>query len=1020
MSRWFVGVLLAAVFWPGGASALGFGDIRLKSALNAPLDAEIEIVATPEELGSVRASLASRDQFARNGMEYPAFLNSATVRLAKSADGRDVLQVRTTDPVTEPFLTMLVQVSYARGQLIREYTVLLDPPVFAGQSASPAVNAPTAGNQARTGDVNRAAPAVAAAASPAAVSTTAAFPAATGPAAVAPAAGNRAPAPGDRTYRVRPGDTLSGIARANYPGVNREAALVGLYQANPAAFDGNMNSLQNGALLTLPAEGDLARVAPAQARTEVGRQYRSWAEQHGAGPGRLRLVPPADNAARPAPDATASDLQRRVADLEQQLAEKDRLLTLRNAELARLQQRSGAATSGAASSAPAPAPATRPGAAAPAPAPAPAAASSSSAASVVAPPIGAPPRPAARPQSAPTSEPSLLERLMEDWYVPVAAAAVLAALAGLALVVRSRRSRTDYSDRNLDHFGATAGAMGESSQTLPARQLPDVSDAILVEETGSHRHGDSVLPAPTIAVSDDGGASEEPASSDGGLEQGDPLAEADFHMAYGLYDQAAELVNQAIAREPERRELKLKLLEVYFVWGNKAKFEQLATGLHATREGAMPGEWEKIVIMGRQIAPENSLFASAGSVAGATGGSVDLNLEGGQNRVDFNLMGEPTVVPGDLEGDDLRLAESLGAMPGVEAGSRPPGESGVDFLLDTPVRGEGGELHTQMMPAASGRDRTVPPDGPTSHLPQLDMPEQPGTVRLKLDAAAARPAGGDMKDNTAELALDDLGLDIGTLESAAVSDPNPAGDEEEIVLHTDGDLIPELEAGAEADWLRPGIGDAAPDADVGADGTRAYHEPAAAEEPLQQLAAQSADATAQMTAAEPMLASGQSVDDPLLQAEIDAALSGLALPESGGTTVGHIEALAQPEQATQEMAAGTQLMSGIGITSAITAVMPAAAEYPEAATSRLSSLGLSDADIDAQIGVTRAMPVTPAGLQDPDPPTMSEVGTKLDLARAYMDMGDPEGARSILDEVLTEGSASQKQEARRLIESLPG
>jgi pilus assembly protein FimV len=61
-----------------------------------------------------------------------------------------------------------------------------------------------------------------------------------------------------------------------------------------------------------------------------------------------------------------------------------------------------------------------------------------------------------------------------------------------------------------------------------------------------------------------------------------------------------------------------------------------------------------------------------------------------------------------------------------------------------------------------------------------------------------------------------------------------------------------------------------------------------------------------------------------------------------------------------------------------------------------------------------------AQLPELEPVTMSEVGTKLDLARAYMDMGDPEGARSILDEVISEGSASQKQEAQRLIESLPG
>jgi pilus assembly protein FimV len=69
---------------------------------------------------------------------------------------------------------------------------------------------------------------------------------------------------------------------------------------------------------------------------------------------------------------------------------------------------------------------------------------------------------------------------------------------------------------------------------------------------------------------------------------------------------------------------------------------------------------------------------------------------------------------------------------------------------------------------------------------------------------------------------------------------------------------------------------------------------------------------------------------------------------------------------------------------------------------------------------TARIPADEMGLPELEPVTMSEVGTKLDLARAYMDMGDPEGARSILEEVLQEGSATQKQEAQRLIESLPG
>src|SRR5690348_18041135 len=113
------------------------------------------------------------------------------------------------------------------------------------------------------------------------------------------------------------------------------------------------------------------------------------------------------------------------------------------------------------------------------------------------------------------------------------------------------------------------------------------------------------------------------------LDQGDPLAEADFHMAYGLYDQAADLIRIAISREPARRDLKLKLLEVFFVWGNKDQFLQTARELAETREYAAPGEWEKIVIMGKQLAPEDPLFAGGAASGGGLGG-MDLDLEGGQ------------------------------------------------------------------------------------------------------------------------------------------------------------------------------------------------------------------------------------------------------------------------------------------------------------------------------------------------------------------------------------------------------
>ena len=119
------------------------------------------------------------------------------------------------------------------------------------------------------------------------------------------------------------------------------------------------------------------------------------------------------------------------------------------------------------------------------------------------------------------------------------------------------------------------------------------------------------------------------------LDQGDPLAEADFHMAYGLYDQAADLVRIAIQREPDRRDLKLKLLEVFFVWGNKRAIphDWRASSPSRAHESAA-GEWEKIVIMGKQIAPEDPMFSEGGG-GGAVG--VDLNLDaGGSGRVDFD------------------------------------------------------------------------------------------------------------------------------------------------------------------------------------------------------------------------------------------------------------------------------------------------------------------------------------------------------------------------------------------------
>src|SRR6201995_4709 len=118
-------VLASLMALPSASFALGLGDIRLLSPLNAPLDAEIELVdVTPEELQTLKAQIAPRETFTRYGLEWPVFLSSVQVKITRSADGRQVIKLKSQDTITEPFITLLVEVNWARGRLVRGYTLL--------------------------------------------------------------------------------------------------------------------------------------------------------------------------------------------------------------------------------------------------------------------------------------------------------------------------------------------------------------------------------------------------------------------------------------------------------------------------------------------------------------------------------------------------------------------------------------------------------------------------------------------------------------------------------------------------------------------------------------------------------------------------------------------------------------------------------------------------------------------------------------------------------------------------------
>src|SRR5262249_25641199 len=144
---------------PSAAFALGLGDIRLLSALNAPLEAEIDLVdVTPEEMATVQAQLASRETFARYGLDWPAYLSGVQVRTVRMPDGREVQKQRPTVRSSDPSLRLLGGGNGSRGKRVRESPLLLAPPVFApnpSQVASAPVSAPAAGAGVHEGAIAR-------------------------------------------------------------------------------------------------------------------------------------------------------------------------------------------------------------------------------------------------------------------------------------------------------------------------------------------------------------------------------------------------------------------------------------------------------------------------------------------------------------------------------------------------------------------------------------------------------------------------------------------------------------------------------------------------------------------------------------------------------------------------------------------------------------------------------------------------------------------------------------------------
>lgn len=508
--RLILGVASLAALHSGYGLALGLGDLHLQSALNQPLAATIELrdVAGIGP-GDIRASLASAEAFERAGIERPFFLTDLRF-VSTVIDSRLVIRVESSRPVREPYLNFLVQLDRPDGALLREYTVLLDPPLYAPSPVTiDSVAAPRAAVQ------SAAAPVPAPARAPARE---------VAPAAVAPEAGSE-------RYRTRPGDSLWSIARTtrSSEAVSLQQQMDAILALNPQAFvNGDPTRLRSDQVLTLPAGSReyRARVATAVAEPAPSAPAAAPASERVAGD-RLRIE-------EPSPLPVDVELEERLHSLELRFHGLMTELEKRDAQIARLQaeleqrnlhrdngkevaQPASAAQSGLSGTA---------GEAQPLTANAGAEPLSGAIESTTAP---AEELESAAPQDQLAAQEQAEESgwLARWWPLPTS---LLAVLAGVWML-RPRREQ--------EH---------EQPEALAEPALQPVHQPIIVP----------------------------------GSREVDPLTGVDLYLTYGRFADARIMLERAIADEPERLELRLRMLRVLAELGEGAAFaeqEQVALEL---------------------------------------------------------------------------------------------------------------------------------------------------------------------------------------------------------------------------------------------------------------------------------------------------------------------------------------------------------------------------------------------------------------------------------------------------------
>lgn len=739
-------IAAASALSSGMAHALGLGELTLKSSLNQPLVAEIELLDVKElTAAEVVPSLASAEDFAKAGVDRQAFLNDLSFTPVINASGKSILRVTSSKPLSEPMVKFLVQVMWPNGRLLRDYSVLLDPSKFSPQTAD-------------------------AAAQPAPAQSV-----------TAPVTGASKPT----QYTTTPRDTLWEIAAKARNGGSIQQTMLAIQALNPDAFiNGNINLLKTGQVLRMPDQTQSTSLAQPQAVAEVAAQNAAWRQgrRYVAKPGtgqqqldatnrgrseaapaqaakdNLSLVSAESGKARgkgPAGDAKVlgnklavtqesldttrrdnAELKSRISDLQSQMDKLQRLIELKNNQLAKLE------AEGAASGTPEPAPAAAPaGAIATAPVisaeltPAPAAPATPTppAATEAAP---APAEAPAESKPAASDEQAFNDLLTNPVLLGlIGGGAVVLAL--LLLLLARRRKAQQEAEKHL----RMARALAEEQSLSFDQDLPESSFEGLEVPAASVKLATAPAPAPTpapapapviapVVVTPPIAA---PLVAPAAERDDDVLSKAQSHIAAGRLNQAAALLEDGIKQEPQRSDLRLKLMEVYGQQGDRDAFVGQERQLVANGENFARVEELKSRF------PAMAVVAAGGLAAAAVAAELDAQY------VKDLLLDEPEAPAPALDDADF--------------------DSAFDLSLD--------DLETPVVVAP-----TVAPEAEPGVLGELE--EFPADDDLSFESVLQQQT--EIKESLDDLSDFDLDMDLG-------AEPSPATlAEDDFLLSLDDDV----------------------------------------------------------------------------------------------------------------------------------------------------------------------------------------------------------------------------------------